>query len=81
MTNEKLNDLQNYVRTGYAKKDHTHPEYLTEHQSLAGYAKKTDIPSLEGYAKLTDIPNASVNIDLSGYAKKTDIPRDYVKYS
>ena len=46
--------------------------YLTEHQSLEGYAKTTDIPSLEGYAKTTDIPS------LEGYAKTTDLfSKDY----
>lgn len=42
--------------------------YLTEHQSLADYAKKSEIPSLEGYAKTSDIP------DVSGYALKSEIP-------
>lgn len=44
--------------------------YLTEHQSLEGYAKTTDIPSLEGYAKTTDIP------DVSGFL--TEIPAEYI---
>ena len=29
--------------------------YLTKHQSLADYAKKTDIPNMEGYATKTDV--------------------------
>ena len=33
--------------------------YLTEHQSLADYAMKSEIPSLEGYALTTDIPDVS----------------------
>lgn len=37
-----------------------HSKYLTEHQSLEGYAKLTDIPEPE---------------DLSGYALKTEIPK------
>lgn len=44
--------------------------YLTEHQSLEGYAKTIDIPSLEGYAKTTDIP------DVSGFL--TEVPAEYV---
>ena len=44
--------------------------YLTEHQSLEGYAKTTDIPSLEGYAKTTDIP------DVSGFL--TAVPAEYI---
>ena len=33
--------------------------YLTEHQSLAGYAKLTDIPDVSGYALKTEIPDVS----------------------
>ena len=39
--------------------------YLTEHQSLAAYAKKTDLSS---YAKKSSIP------DVSGLAEKSEIP-------
>ena len=42
--------------------------YLTEHQSLAGYALKTEIPDVSGYALKTEIP------DVSGYALKSEIP-------
>ena len=42
--------------------------YLTEHQSLEGYAKTSDIPSLEGYAKTSDIPTDYL----------TEIPSEYV---
>ena len=45
--------------------------YLTEHQSLEGYAKTSDIPSLEGYAKTSDIPTVPTNVSAftndSGY--------------
>lgn len=51
--------------------------YLTEHQSLAGYAKTSDIPTNlsqfandSGYITAKDIPAP----DLSAYAKKSDIP-------
>ena len=47
--------------------------YLTDHQDLSGYAKKTDIPT-----KISQLTNDSGYLtshqDLSGYAKKTDIP-------
>lgn len=47
--------------------------YLTQHQSLADYAKKSDLPT-----KTSDLTNDSGFItshqDLSAYAKKTDIP-------
>jgi hypothetical protein len=39
----------------YALAEHTHDEYLTEHQSLADYAKKTDLFS-KSYNDLTDTP-------------------------
>jgi hypothetical protein len=38
-----------------AEKEHTHEQYLTEHQSLEGYAKKTDLFS-KSYNDLTDKP-------------------------
>ena len=41
--------------------------YLTEHQSLADYAKKSEIPT--DYVR---------NTELADYAKKTEIPTDYV---
>lgn len=56
--------------------------YLTEHQSLNGYAKvedlpdfgnfatKAEIPTLEGYAKTTDIPDVSKFI--------TEVPAEYI---
>ena len=39
--------------------------YLTEHQSLAGYALKSEIPDVSGYALKTEIP------DITGYATQT----------
>ena len=63
--------------------------YLTEHQSLEGYAKITDIPDVSGFALKTEIPSieglatetyvnekiASIpEVDLSGYALKSEIP-------
>ena len=59
--------------------------YLTEHQSLADYAKKSEIPDVSGF--LTSIPDEYVTeaeLDAKGYltehqslaeyAKKSDIP-------
>ena len=74
---------------GYATQQWvTDQGYLTEHQDLSTYAKKTDIPSLEGYATKTDLSTKAnkehthllkditdyVAPNLSIYAKKTDIP-------
>ena len=39
--------------------------YLTEHQSLADYALKSEIPDVSGYALKTEIP------DVTGYATQT----------
>lgn len=54
--------------------------YLTEHQDLSAYAKKTDIPSLDGYATETYVDNAVANIpsgggtaDLSNYYTKDQV--------
>lgn len=44
--------------------------YLTEHQSLDGYAKTTDIPDVSGFALKTEIPDVSSFI--------TTIPEEYV---
>lgn len=49
--------------------------YLTEHQDLTDYAKKTDIPSLNGYATeqwVGEQGYLTEHQDLSGYTKKTD---------
>lgn len=69
--------------TGYAKEQWVKDQkYLTEHQDLSEYAKKTDIPSHEGLATESYVDDAITQaqlgggegIDLSDYAKKTDIP-------
>lgn len=60
-------DLSEYAKTedvtaaisGKADKEHEHSQYLTEHQSLEGYALKSELPSLEGYAKTEQIPDVS----------------------
>ena len=63
--------------------------YLTEHQSLEGYAKITDIPDVSGFALKTEIPSieglatetyvnqkiaAIPEVDLTDYALKSEIP-------
>ena len=63
--------------------------YLTEHQSLEGYAKTTDIPDVSGFALKSEIPSveglatenyvdekiaAIPEVDLTGYALKSEIP-------
>ena len=52
--------------TGYATQEWVESKgYLTEHQSLAGYALKSEIPDVSGYALKTEIPS------LTGYATET----------
>ena len=52
--------------TGYATQEWVESKgYLTEHQSLAGYALKSEIPDVSGYALKTAIPS------LTGYATET----------
>lgn len=50
--------------------------YLTEHQDLTDYAKKTDIPSLNGYATeqwVGEQGYLTEHQDLSGYATNTQL--------
>ena len=84
-------DLSGYATKddlkGYAAKEHTHDEYLTEHQDLSDYALKSEIPTdylssiPDEYVTETEMTEAINNakldgesVDLSDYAKKTDIP-------
>ena len=50
-------ELESRLAQCKANCDAEHAKFLTQHQSLEGYAKLSDIPSLDGYAKLTDIPS------------------------
>ena len=71
----------------YTKTEIDNKNYLTEHQSLADYAKKSEIPT--DYVKNgeldTKVDEAGyVKIDaltttLTSYAKKSEIPTDYVR--
>ena len=52
--------------TGYATQEWVESKgYLTEHQSLAGYALKSEIPDVSGYALKSEVPS------LTGYATET----------
>ena len=83
-------ELEQRLAQCKANCDAEHAKFLTEHQSLAGYAKLSDIPSLDGYAKLSDIPSLAgyatmedlLNA-LTGYAQLSDIPslEGYAKLS
>ena len=89
--NGKVDNADNAEKLGgqspdyYAKKDELPSKvselendkgYLTEHQSLEGYAKKTDIPTIP--TKVSAFENdkgyLTQHQDLSEYAKTTDIP-------
>ena len=64
----------------YAKDNHTHTEYLTEHQSLENYYTKTEV---DNKFDNIDIPTGGTNVDLSEYYTKEEIdekiPVDYIK--
>ena len=59
--------------SNYALKNHTHAEYLTEHQNLDAYAKKTDVPDISGLASTAYVDTAiqNVNVDLTRYATES----------
>lgn len=61
-------DALEIIATGKADKDHTHKEYLTEHQSLSDYVKKEDLPAVP--TKTSQLVNDSKFI--------TAIPAEYV---
>lgn len=88
-TNAAINaakpDLSSYATQQWVKNQN----YLTQHQDLSSYAKKSEIPSLNGYAtqswvegkgyltqhqSLAAYALKSEIPDVSGYAKTTDIP-------
>lgn len=81
-------DLKGYAKTSdiptdYAKSDHSHSQYLTEHQSLSGYAKSADhYTKTESDSKYQ--PKGTYLTEhqsLADYAKKSEIPTDYAKPS
>jgi hypothetical protein len=51
--------------------DAEHARFLTEHQSLAGYAKLSDIPSLDGYATIAALE--ALQAELANYVKASEI--------
>lgn len=67
LINNSQFDIKSWVNEQeYATEDWVEKKnYLTEHQSLADYALKSEIPSLEGYATIKDIPS------LDGYATQS----------
>ena len=68
---------------GYATEEWVESKgYLTEHQDLSTYAKKTDIPSLEGYATEQWVNSKNYltsHQSLEDYAKKTELANYYTK--
>lgn len=55
----------------FAPADHTHDEYLTEHQDLSNYATKAYV-ALE-IAKIDTSGSGSTNVDLSNYYTKSEV--------
>lgn len=75
-------DLSEYAKkddipTDYAKKEHEHEQYLTEHQSLKDYALKSEIPTDYAKENHKHTEYLTEHQDLSNYALKKDIPTDY----
>ena len=72
-------ELESRLAQCKANCDAEHAKFLTEHQSLAGYAKLSDIPSLEGYA--TKDALSALQAELANYVKAEAIQDalDYIK--
>lgn len=72
-------ELEQRLADCKARCDAEHSKFLTEHQSLAGYAKLSDIPSLEGYA--TKDALSALQAELANYVKAEAIQDalDYIK--
>ena len=72
-------ELEQRLADCKARCDAEHAKFLTEHQSLAGYAKLSDIPSLEGYA--TKDALSALQAELANYVKAEAIQDalDYIK--
>lgn len=85
ITDAKLNKVENAIDYLFVENannaanisekagvEHTHEEYLTEHQSLENYALKTEIPSIDGLASKTYVD--------SEVAKKADEDHTHNQY-
>lgn len=79
-TNQKVADIEMPTKTSQLEND---SGYLTEHQSLEGYATEdwveqqgylTEHQSLEGYAKVEDIPTELPASDVYDWAKQPNKP-------
>lgn len=77
VTQSDLDEVSNSIPTtvselendaGFVNAEHTHDQYLTEHQSLADYAKKSEIPTVP--------TNVSAFSNDAGYI--TSVPSEYV---
>lgn len=73
LIDSKANSIHGHEE--YALVEHTHDEYLTEHQSLKDYAKKTELFS-KSYNDLTDKPEL-FNGDYDNLTNKPEIPEAY----
>ena len=68
-------DLSSYATKTWV----TEQGYLTEHQSLAGYALKSEIPDVSGYALKSEVPSLTgyateTWVESKGYALQSEIP-------
>ena len=75
----EINLTNYYTKSESNDKFQPKGNYLTEHQSLSDYAKKTDIPSLEDYATKLLVSGytydkATIDEKVDSKASKSDIP-------
>jgi hypothetical protein len=73
-----INGTEYMIADKYSREkleNHTHDEYLTEHQSLENYAKKAELPDFTLFAKksevISEIPSEYITeseLDAKGYA-------------
>ena len=75
----EINLTNYYTKSESNDKFQPKGNYLTEHQSLSDYAKKTDIPSLEDYATKLLVSGytydkATIDEKVDAKADKSDIP-------
>ena len=63
-------DLINIINNK-ADKDHTHSQYLTEHQSLTGYAKSADLSTVATTGNYNDLTNKPTIPSIEGLATES----------
>lgn len=82
LTNYDDTEIKNEIATKANSSDvytktESDSKYITEHQSLANYATKDELPDISGLASKTEIPTATSQLtNDSGFI--TEIPSEYI---